>query len=488
MALVILYKKREKVCEICEGKKACNHKGKNGIMITGEQSPAIRRNTRTNRFVKTNRKEKMEEELLFGKYRILDLIANGSGGEVFLAEHKVLGEKRIIKRLLKNRPFYEERKQEAHTLKLLHHAAIPRIYDIEEDETACYIIEEDMGGETLNNFLMRQKCLSTSLLSHYSIQLCEIIEYLHRNGILYLDVKPENVMICGDKLALIDFGGAIRKSEYSGVMFGTKGYAAPEQYNGMAKEYSDVFGIGCVIGAMLHVSGRGNKELVGIYERCVQENPVKRYADVSVLKRELQRVSYGKSQKRPKKCMAPKYIGVTGVHEGAESGALCTLLTAYFNERENGRIVCIDLSGQHIFERLYERLFGDKKSIPECFWLRNVCYVTEGNQSVIGSYAAKNYTTIILHFGVFKEQFRNEFFRCDSRFVLGCLYPWRLQDWEELSVSLNDNNIQYNVTAVITGGEKELLPVRFHKVIELPFVGDVLCVERKTEKIIRTAL
>ena len=67
---------------------------------------------------------------MFGKYRILQLLANGSGGEVFLAEHKVLGEKRIIKRLYKKRPFYRERLREAHILKQLHHAAIPCIYDI----------------------------------------------------------------------------------------------------------------------------------------------------------------------------------------------------------------------------------------------------------------------------------------------------------------------------------------------------------------------
>lgn len=91
----------------------------------------------------------MEEELLFGKYRILKLLANGSGGEVFLAEHRGLGERRIMKRLFKNRPFYKERLEEAHTLRLLHHAAIPVIYDIEEDKDASYIIEEDMGGETL---------------------------------------------------------------------------------------------------------------------------------------------------------------------------------------------------------------------------------------------------------------------------------------------------------------------------------------------------
>ena len=430
----------------------------------------------------------MKEDLLFGKYRILKLLANGGGGEVFLAEHIVLGERRIVKRLLKNRPFYEERRQEAHTLQLLHHAAIPRIYDIEEDESACYIIEEDMGGETLFDFLFRQKCLPTSFISHYSIQLCEIIEYLHQNGILYLDVKPENIIIRGDTLALIDFGGSVRKAEFSGVMFGTQGYAAPEQYKGQAEESADIYGIGRVLGTMLGTGGKGRKELVKIYERCVQENPAKRYPSVAALREALERISRTTpSHIVQKHRKIPGTIGVIGVHEGAESGAFCSLLAAYLNDRGKGRIACIDMSNQHIFERLYESLFGSNKTIPDRFLLQEVCYVAGGNPAAIGTYIAQGYTTIILHFGELRETLRGEFLRCDSRFALGTAYPWRLQDWKALSACMEEGRILHDITAVLTGGEKELLPVRFGKVIELPYVGDILLPDKDAEKVLRNA-
>ena len=427
----------------------------------------------------------MREELLFGKYRVLRLLANGSGGEVFLAEHSILGERRIIKRLLKNRPFYEERKKEAHTLKLLHHEAIPRIYDIDEDETACYIIEEDMGGETLHDFLFRQKCLPTSFISHYSIQLCEIIEYLHQNGILYLDVKPENIIICGDRLALIDFGGAIQKAKYSGVVFGTRGYAAPEQYNGMAEESSDIYGIGCVLGVMLGERSKERRELFRIYEKCVQENPAKRYASVSALKKELCNVCYGTKKKEHRKeggsfgC-----IGVIGVHEGAECSAFCTLLAAYINDREKERIACIDMSGRHIFERLYESMFGNEKTIPDSFLLQGICYVTEGSNGCIGTYKAKGYTTLILCFGELTGYLSPEFLCCDRRFAVGTSFPWRLRDWTAFSEGMESAEMAQNVTAVLTGGEKELLPMRLGKVIELPYIRDVLLPDKQTERII----
>lgn len=428
----------------------------------------------------------MNEELLFGKYRILKLLANGGGGEVFLAEHSILGEHRIIKRLLKNRPFYEERKKEAHTLRALHHPAIPRIYDIEEDASACYIIEEDMGGETLQDFLYRQKCLPTSFISHYSIQLCEIIEYLHQNGVLYLDVKPENIMICGDKLALIDFGGATRKTGYSEVVFGTQGYAAPEQYNGIAIESSDIYGIGCVIGVMLGERSKGRKELFRIYERCVREVPEKRYPSVTVLKEELEKVLYGAGKKRHRSAHGSlRCIGVIGVHEGAESAALCTLLAAYLNDRERGRIACIDLSGRRIFEQLYESVFGEFNSIPDCFVVQNICYVTEGDVSSVGTYTAKGYTTIFLHFGTWRESVLSEFFRCDRRFAVGNLYPWRIREWKTFSEEMKDKSIRRDITAVITGGEKAMLPARYEKVIELTYVEDVMLLNRKIEKMFR---
>lgn len=460
------------------------------IINVGETLPAaIRQDKGQISLMGSGRKEQMEENLLFGKYRILRLLANGSGGEVFLAEHEKLGERRVIKQLRKNRPFYEERKQEAYTLRALHHEAIPRIFDMEEDETACYIIEEDMGGETLKDYLVRQKCLPTSFISHYSIQLCEIIEYLHQNGILYLDVKPENILICGDRISLIDFGGAIRKRDNSGVVFGTQGYAAPEQYDGTAEERSDVYGIGCVLGVMLGEGSKGRKELFTIYERCVQKLPEKRYPTVSAVREELQRLSGGTKEKRKKRAgKFPRYIGVIGVQKEAESGALCTLLARQCNEWEKGRIACIDMSAQRIFVRLYESMYGEQKTVPESFVLQGIRYVTEGTSSVAATYAAKGYTTVVLHFGTWSELHKEEFFRCNSRFVLGSLYPWRLREWKELSVRLSEMRGREEITAVITGGEAELLPFRVRKVIELPYIKDVLSVTGKTAKVIRKLL
>lgn len=426
----------------------------------------------------------MEQELLFGKYRIVRLISNGSGGEVFLAEHRILGEQRIMKRLYKNRPFYKERLGEAHILKRLHHKSIPCIYDIEEDETASYIIEQNMGGTSLNEILIGQTCLPTSVILHYSIQLCEIIEYLHNEGILYLDIKPENILINDDRIYLVDFGAAIRKKEEQNVIFGTVGFAAPEQYQGAAEERSDVYGIGRMIGMMLEKGKKKSKELYRIYEQCVQPVPEKRFERVSDLRICLEFLLKGKKEKkRDGRNDIPRYVGVIGVHDGADTAAVCTLLAGYFSEREKGRIACIDLSGQFVFFKLYESLYG--KRAQEEFILRGVHYITGATPAVIGDCVANGYAGIIINFGVSLELFREEFYRCDCRFAVGDLYPWRICDWESLAKGLSKTVLQSGITALVRGGSSGEMPVHVWKTVYLPVFREVLYADRKTERFFR---
>ena len=106
----------------------------------------------------------MEQSLLFGKYKLLQLLSNGIGGEVWLAEHIRLGAYRIIKCLYKKNPFYQALLQEAQILKQFTKPFLPCIYDIEENEIASYIIEEYLAGENLKDFFLRQKCLPERFL------------------------------------------------------------------------------------------------------------------------------------------------------------------------------------------------------------------------------------------------------------------------------------------------------------------------------------
>ncbi|MBE6874253.1 MAG: serine/threonine protein kinase [Ruminococcus albus] len=93
---------------------------------------------------------------------------------------------------------------------------------------------------TDNDFCLRFQ----SVIYNFAVKLCDVLDYMHRNRILHMDIKPDNIMItnAGDEVVLIDFGRANymdQGKDYVTVPFGgenvseygTVGYAAPEAYN-----------------------------------------------------------------------------------------------------------------------------------------------------------------------------------------------------------------------------------------------------------------
>ena len=109
----------------------------------------------------------------------------------------------------------ESFKNEVTSLRNLKHPNIPIIYDIEEDEDYYYIIEEFIEGESLRAYRLNHGFITESKVLDFTIQLCDVIDTLHssKESILYLDLKPNNIIICKDVLKLIDFGAAILEKE-----------------------------------------------------------------------------------------------------------------------------------------------------------------------------------------------------------------------------------------------------------------------------------
>ena len=248
----------------------------------------------------------MQQEIWFQKYHIIRLLGSGGTARVYLAKHIKLNSYRAIKCISKTHPLYDLQRNEAQILKNLKHSCIPIIYDIEEDEEGSYIVEQYLEGETLKDYVLGNGPIPEDIIIGYAIQLCDLFHYLHSNDrpVLYVDLKPDNLMISGRSLKLIDFGSAIYQDELQDRnITATRGYAAPELYRRRGlDERCDIYGIGMLLyymatGIMIspnvkqisnidQISGC-SKELKNIINHCLKFNPALRYATVARLNKQL---------------------------------------------------------------------------------------------------------------------------------------------------------------------------------------------------------
>lgn len=237
-------------------------------------------------------------DILFDRYRICRSLGRGTFGEVFLAEHTGLHVYRAVKCISKSHDLYEMAYKEADILKNLRHPGIPIIYDIIEDDNSVFIIEEFMSGQSLNSFLHNRKNLSHRFIVDTTVRICEIVDYLHSQKVYHLDIKPDNILISGSSLRIIDYGSSKYADTEQREIFGTKGYAAPEMYNyGNITAGTDIYSIGIIILFMCtgncssqareHITSDGLRSIV---DRCTSHNTKERYNSVSELKADLLRL------------------------------------------------------------------------------------------------------------------------------------------------------------------------------------------------------
>lgn len=242
--------------------------------------------------------------VLLSRYVVTDILKSGTDTKVFLVRHPDLEQKLIIKQLSAS-PLSEERfHREVQTLKSIKHPHIPLLYDIHKDNEYYYIIEEYIEGTSLKSVLDKG-CLSPDAAIRYTLELCDILNCLHghaENSVLYLDCRPDNIIISPDgSVNLIDFGNSIfmKDSGLRHTCYGSIGFAAPELYipRTALTFATDVYGIGALLYYMLTgaLSSDGldihrsqiPTGLFNIIKKCLRHKKEQRYSSVNELKKAL---------------------------------------------------------------------------------------------------------------------------------------------------------------------------------------------------------
>jgi serine/threonine protein kinase len=214
-----------------------------------------------------------------GGYRILEPLGKGGMGALYLAADTGAFDRTcVIKELL---DYYDptdpdEARQaqarfetEARLLAELSHPGIPRIYSFFSEAGRHYIVMEYIEGETLERAVthtdplgrtVAARPLSAEEVVRHAIRVCRVLEYLadQPTPVVHHDIKPANLIVdrTSAEVRLVDFGTAhsrtrwatqVRLERGATSLFGTEGYAAPEQYQGHSDPRADVYALAATV-------------------------------------------------------------------------------------------------------------------------------------------------------------------------------------------------------------------------------------------------
>ena len=142
------------------------------------------------------------------------------------------------------------------------------------------IVMEYVDGRTLSQYLAENPTLA--MRHRVFEQLLQAVSYIHRNGLVHNDIKPENILITrsDNDVKLIDFGLADNDAYYLARTLGcTKAYASPELLarSNDIDARSDIYSLGIIMSEIF-----GNR-FSGISSRCLRKEKNKRYANAEEL-------------------------------------------------------------------------------------------------------------------------------------------------------------------------------------------------------------
>lgn len=137
--------------------------------------------------------------------------------------------------------------REGRLLKKFTHPHIVRAYEILK-EPQPLVIMETLTGATLAYLIdTSPRRLPLTDVVHLGLHLCSALHYLHRQGVLHLDLKPSNIISESQRAKVIDLSIA-RPPGRGREGAGTTQYMAPEQVTGdHLSQATDVWGVGAVL-------------------------------------------------------------------------------------------------------------------------------------------------------------------------------------------------------------------------------------------------
>jgi serine/threonine-protein kinase PknG len=196
-------------------------------------------------------------DVVGAQYEVKGAIAYGGLGWIYLGFDRLLSRYVVLKGLLNSEDAASAAVAlaERQFLAAVKHPNIVGIYNFVTHDAEGYIVMEYVGGKTLKEIRKERGILPVSEAIAYIHRVLGAFGYLHQQGLVYCDFKPDNIMLEGDDIKLIDLGGARRIDDPDGDIYGTIGYTAPEAGEGPTIA-TDLFTIGRTLAVLVtNISG-----------------------------------------------------------------------------------------------------------------------------------------------------------------------------------------------------------------------------------------
>ena len=225
---------------------------------------------------------------IFGDWRITAFIGRGGNGEVYCAEHVMLGISAALKVLVRDDERAKVRFQrEAKLLAMLKSPAFPRFFAYGEANGVAYLAMELLEPGELPK--------GDRAVAAFMLKVCDAVGELHSLGYIHRDIKPGNILWRSSAEPVLADLGLVKSLDPSDSQIfrpsnapatlggvGTPGYGAPEQMErGEATEASDIHALGVLADHCFN--GNPPRAWKRIIERATSSIPAHRYQSVSAL-------------------------------------------------------------------------------------------------------------------------------------------------------------------------------------------------------------
>ncbi len=212
-----------------------------------------------------------------GQYEVKGCIAHGGLGWVYLAvDHNVNDRPVVLKGLVHSGDAEAQAiaMAERQFLAEVVHPQIVQIFNFVEHtdrhgDPVGYIVMEYIGGQSLKRSSKKGKKgekLPVAEAIAYLLEILPALSYLHSIGLVYNDLKPENIMLTEEQLKLIDLGAVSRINSF-GYLYGTPGYQAPEIVRTGPTVATDIYTVGRTLAALtLNLRTRNGRYVDGLPE------------------------------------------------------------------------------------------------------------------------------------------------------------------------------------------------------------------------------